>query len=392
MKIAYIADTNLPTDKAHGLQIMKTCEALAGFGAEVVLFTSSGLAGLVDRNQVDWIFEYYGLKKTFDIKIIKRPRLLSFGPLGFFVRLHLFVNRTLSALKDFSFDYVYTRDEVVGLRLSQKGYWVFFEMHDVRRSSYQKKLIKKALGIICISKGLANYCLSKGIEAQKILVAPDGVDLSEFGTKDVPKNGVIETILYSGHLYSWKGASTLAEAAKLLSHEVTPRYSSSGGRFAESTTEVSPRYRFVFVGGTPWDLEKFRQKYAGLKNIDILGPKPRKDIPAILKSADLLVLPNSAKEDISRLYTSPLKMFEYMASAKPIIASDLPSIREVLNENNALFFEADNAQSLAETIKYALAHKDKIAILANQARRDVLKFSWDERAKKILDFMSKAMN
>jgi glycosyltransferase involved in cell wall biosynthesis len=82
-----------------------------------------------------------------------------------------------------------------------------------------------------------------------------------------------------------------------------------------------------------------------------------------------------------------MKMFEYMASSKPIIASDLPSLREVLNENNALFFEADNPASLAETIRKCLNDQALSDKISTQAASDVRNYTWHTRVQTILAFI-----
>ena len=322
------------------------------------------------------IFKYYGLTQSFSIEKIPQTKfnLIKFGSIGFALRSYFFAKKAAGKLGGREFDAVYTRDEAVAVYRGPTS--VFYEMHDVRKGLLQKKAMTRASGIIAISNGLKDYCVAQGIDQSKITVVPDAVDLEEFDieqNKDdvrhrlgLPKDKKI--VLYSGHLYSWKGADTLAEAAHYL----------------DADTVV------VFVGGTPWDIESFKNKYRGATSrchLDIIGQKPHSEIPLYLKAADVLVLPNSAKEDISRLYTSPVKLFEYMASGVPIVASDLPSIREILNEECAVFAKPDDALSLAEKIKYSLANVSKAVILSNRALEEVKKYSWKERAKSIEGFM-----
>ena len=120
----------------------------------------------------------------------------------------------------------------------------------------------------------------------------------------------------------------------------------------------------------------------------ILGYKPYSEIPYYLKAADILLLPNSGKTEISKSWTSPMKMFEYMASKRPIIASNLPSIREILNEDNAILINPDDSKDLSKRINMALKNQsfsDKISI---QAYQDVQKYSWFKRSKKIINFLN----
>ena len=76
-----------------------------------------------------------------------------------------------------------------------------------------------------------------------------------------------------------------------------------------------------------------------------------------------------------------------MASGRPIIASDLPSIREILNDKNCIFFQAGDFYDLSDKINYVLNNKEEARVKAGQANRDVLKYSWDKRAEKILKFI-----
>ena len=100
--------------------------------------------------------------------------------------------------------------------------------------------------------------------------------------------------------------------------------------------------------------------------------------------ADVVVLPNTSKDKVSKLYTSPLKMFEYMVSRRPIVASNLPSLREVLNEKNAMLVRPDSAADLAEGIRVVLADQAQAHLLSEQAFKDVQKYTWQKRAKMIL--------
>ena len=110
-------------------------------------------------------------------------------------------------------------------------------------------------------------------------------------------------------------------------------------------------------------------------------------MPLYMRAADMLVIPNSAKEDISRLYTSPMKLFEYMASGTPIIASDLPSLREILNESNSSFFIADDVQDLSRVIGEVSSNHKKAQEKAVLASEQVKKYTWQRRAQSILDFV-----
>jgi glycosyltransferase involved in cell wall biosynthesis len=141
------------------------------------------------------------------------------------------------------------------------------------------------------------------------------------------------------------------------------------------------------MGGVDQELATFKKKYASGR-AHVIGFQPREKIAALLKSADVLVLPNSANPKISALYTSPLKLFQYMASGVPIVASDLPSIREILTDENAFWFLPDDPRSLALQIEYVLSQPELAHMKAARAKDDVKKYTWDARAKNILAFIA----
>lgn len=374
MKILYLADIRLPTAKAHGIQIVKTCEALSRLGHTVKLLIAA------ENSKADSeIFSCYSIKNRFVIEKVYRPGLLSLGRIGFVLRSYFFATMARRNVAHEIYDIVYTRDEITAVQFAKRKHKVFYEIHDVRSGmfSFQQKALRLAAGVVCISEGLKKHCLEQGVPEKKVTVANDGVDLGMFDI-GVDKKYAREKlnlplgkklVLYSGHLYAWKGVDTLAKAAQKLSDDCL----------------------VVFVGGNPWDVKKSEAKWQGNNKVLILGHRPQALIPYYLKAADVVVLPNSASEKISKFYTSPLKLFEYMASGTPIVASDLPSLREVLDENNCVFAAADDENLLAKSIQYALDNSSKVAILSHQALSDVKKYSWDKRAETIVLFATRQL-
>lgn len=378
MKLVYIANLRLPTEKAYGIQIAKTCEAIADLDCSVTLLCPFRISKI--KNE---FFNYYAVKRNF---VFKKIFVFDFYLPGFLNKIAFGIKSLCSALVLVfcaliqGADIFYTRDELVAYILSFFKKNIIFEGHRFsnKRKIFYSRFKKNNLRIVVISQGLKDDFVRFGIEGRNILIARDGVDLSLFniGTskEDARKKYNLpldkKIVMYSGHLFEWKGADTLLETARKF-------------EFRISNFEVL----FVFVGGTDYDVEKFKQKAKGLNNVLILGHKPYDQIPALLNAADALVLPNSAKAEISSRYTSPLKLFEYMASGQPIVASDLPSIHEVLNSQNSVLVKPDNSEDLARGVKMVLDLSDNGAVLARKALEDVQQYSWQKRAEKIINFI-----
>lgn len=370
-RIIYIANIRLPTEKAHGIQIMKTCEAFAQTGADVKLIVPRRYNHIKDDP-----FAYYGIKKLFSVIRVPCLDLVSFGRIGFFVEsltFSLAVLLRFYGLKKRDDTIFYSRDALPTYLLSLFGMKVVWEAHMGHDNFFIHSLIYRDIPIVCISSGLSDLYRSLG--AKNVLISPDGVDIEQFQiieSKDEVRIKLrmlreAKLVVYTGHLYSWKGADVLAEAASKLGDDVY----------------------VIFVGGTEKDVKLFKNKYGGVKNIMILGSRPHREIPMYMRAADVLVLPNSAKEKISRLYTSPMKLFEYMASGTPIVASKIPSICEVLNERNSVLVQPDSPDDLARGVNVALAETKKSSEITEGALDDVKQYSWIKRAEKIKEFSFK---
>lgn len=369
IKIKYIVNARIPTEKAHGYQVCKMCEEFSRADLDVELIVPKRKNIIMEN-----IFNYYGLENNFKITKLFCFDLVFCGYLGFWIqRISFLISLKLYLLKN-KYDYLYSREDFLGIFFRD----FILELHTLpnKRRYLYKYLLSRAKSFIVLNSYLKRELIDNySILEKRILISPDGVDLKKFNNS-IPKNEARKRlslsidkkiILYTGHLYRWKGTDVLAEASKLFKDD----------------------FEFVFVGGTQTDLKSFREKYSKYDNVKIIGQRSHSEIPLYLSSADVLVLPNSGKEKISRFYTSPLKLFEYMASGIPIVASSLPSIREILNEDNSCLAEADNSEALARVIKEVLAYEDFGNKISEQALEDVKKYSWSKRANNIFKFIKK---
>jgi glycosyltransferase involved in cell wall biosynthesis len=234
---------------------------------------------------------------------------------------------------------------------------------------------------VAISDGLRTALIQRGVPSRRILVAPDAVDLRRFASlpertaarAELGLPAEAPVVVYTGHLYPWKGAHTLALASRHLPSDAL----------------------VCIVGGTPADLDKFRSflDRERLDSVRLAGYVSPAEVPTWLAAADVLVLPNSARETISASYTSPLKLFEYMAARRPIVGSDLPSLREVLRHDaNAHLVPPDDPAALAAGVRALPADPTRARRLAEAAWHDVQGRTWDARAQTIVSFVEDRLN
>ena len=152
----------------------------------------------------------------------------------------------------------------------------------------------------------------------------------------------------------------------------------------EASKLLPDEIQMVIIGGEAKQTAHLKKEYP---QVIFLGFRPYRELAENLAAADILLLPNTGRNEISALFTSPLKLFAYMASKKTIIASDLPSLREILNEENAYLVAPDDEFALEKSVKSALNQKEISESKANSAYQDIQKYTWRARADKIINFI-----
>lgn len=366
----YATFTRFPSENANSKQIKEMCNALV-LKVPVTI--------VVPTRHLTRDIESFGLHP--DVRLVYLPTidLVRFGKFGFGVSLAVFLLLWTGYLLLQTFrkekPMVLTREyscAVVPALLRVPTAW---ESHRGEWNRVIGLIAKLRVHFFVISKGLQSLYREKGVQDDQITLVPDGVDLLRY--QNLPSREEARQqlgldpntfiALYNGSLHTWKGADTLAEAAALLPDDM----------------------QVMFMGGADWDIEKFTEKYGDQKSIAIIGRKSDMERPVYLRAADVLVLPNTAKNEISVKYTSPLKLFGYMAAETPIIASDLPSIREVVSEKEVFFAEPDDPQSFADAMLHVRHNPEEAQRRASNARAVVEEFSWDKRAEQMFAIFQK---
>ncbi|MFT7169093.1 MAG: glycosyltransferase involved in cell wall biosynthesis [Paracoccaceae bacterium] len=232
--------------------------------------------------------------------------------------------------------------------------------------------------VIAISGGVRDDLVALGVPAKRIQVEHDAVDAGlaarlpsrADARAKLGLDPERQVVLYAGGLLRWKGVDVLIDAA------------------VEHADQLKGALVLI-VGGMDADVAALRKKAAGATNVRIDGYREAHLIPAYLAAADVGVVPNRRTPRISSHYTSPLKVFESMAAGLPLVASDLPSLRDAVRlEGGAVFVDPENPAALAAGIGGLLADPARRASMADRARLAMESNTWEARAHRILAFMS----
>jgi glycosyltransferase involved in cell wall biosynthesis len=152
-----------------------------------------------------------------------------------------------------------------------------------------------------------------------------------------------------------------------------------------------PQVTFLLAGGEPQEVERLRGEVErlGLDNVLPAGFIPNADLPHFQAACDVLLMPYerqvaaSSGGDIGR-YLSPMKLFEYLACGRPVVSSDLPVLREVLNPDISILLPPDDPQAWATALEALCHDPDRRAALGAAARGTAAGYSWGARAEQIL--------
>lgn len=374
MRILYLSISYIPSRRASSVQVMKMCHAFAKHGHEVSLVSKRTPERQEIQNGDD--YHFYGVTRNFEITKLDRPVTVGGG-----IVYAREMERVLYK-KRHEVDLVYSRDAVGAWNAIRLGMPVVFEAHGLPANAWSRFFWKKIVAspylkrFVTISAALRDELVRQGLapSSTPACVAHDGADTpSELLTAAPPPHPTLALegphLGYVGQLWRGKGMELIATLA---------------GRM--------PRCVFHVVGGNDRDVQTWQDSSLP-PNVVLHGFVPHGMLTNYYRHFDMLMMPYqkqvygaTGKEDTSR-WMSPLKMFEYMATGKPIISSDLPVLREVLeHESNALLVPPDELCKWEEAICRLLGDTELRNQLGNTAKRDLLtQYTWDSRAMKVLD-------
>ncbi|WP_028573644.1 glycosyltransferase family 4 protein [Desulfonatronovibrio hydrogenovorans] len=369
MKIAYLSSSTIPSRTANSIHVMKMCQAFARNGHEVTLLAPDKRDD-AEPNVPD-PYAFYGVDKCFEI--IKLPWLPIRG------RGHIY--GLLAGLKARSLkpDLVYCRNASGCFFASKLGLPVTFESHAPLEDSGPvsewmfRRLLKSSRlqKLVVITHALKKYYQENySCNGVQIQVAPDGADPVPEGTQpvDLPNKCERLQVGYVGHLYAGKGMEVVGQLALQCS-------------WAD----------FHVVGGLEKDISYWKENLGNSKNINFYGFVPHEQVSKYIYAFDVVLLPNQNQVEAHGGggnigdWTSPLKLFEYMASGKAIICSDLPVLREVVeHEKNALLCPPDDVDEWVRALERLRQDKKLAKQLGKTAHDEFIKnYTWQARAERL---------
>lgn len=374
MHLVYFSSSTIPSQTANSIHVMKMCQAFVRNGHSVTLIAQKPF----NSPKTDNYYDYYGVSNCF--KIIRIPRAGVRGG-------GIYPIRALRYLIKEKPDMVYGRDATSCLLSTLFNYPIIFESHAPK--DFKNPLLsfffnyllnnKQVKRIVVITEALERYYKEHHPKSsQKLFVAPDGADPFPGNAKKAMIQDNIEgfKVGYVGSLYPGKGLEVVVKLAP-----------------------ACPTMSFHIVGGNDTLVASWKKRTAGINNLFFYGFVEPNSVPSYINSFNVVLLPNQnivqaapspgmkSKSDIGR-WTSPLKMFEYMAAGKPIVASDLEVIREILcDQKNALLVPPEDINAWKNALETLRRNKELAQRIGQTAKEAFLtNYSWQRRSEKVLFF------
>jgi glycosyltransferase involved in cell wall biosynthesis len=399
-EIYYLSASRFPTEKAYGFQIVKECESLSVAGA-LLTFIFPELAERQAKNMNTQIrpdlFSFYKVRPVF--------RLAPKKVLGVIDRMYSNDSRISPVLKSIAFSLtaakllpegtgsrkiIWTQDfpAFLGLYFGGKfrGNQMVFECHDIRVKQFvlMASLLKRIDKIIATTNGIRQELIRLGVCCDRINVLPNAVNISEFLLREdkldcrrqlgLPEDRFVIGYIGKFRMYDQeKGIGDLIRAIQYV-----------------KLRSPSP-ILLICVGENPEEMDPYRRIAikSGLTNDEIhfVGFQPRSEVARWMKACDVCAIPYPPFRSFA-LYSSPMKLFEYLAVGVPIVATDLPAHREVIRDGeNGILVPPQNPVALAEGILKILLDPQLAARLSTAGQQTVADNSWERRAKKALEFV-----
>ena len=313
------------------------------------------------------------------------------------VMAHMALSEVAGAL---NYDVVHYRSVWGGLQLAQNkmrfGYKTIFEVNGLpsvelkyHYPAIEPELLMKIReqelatlhlsdAIICPSHVTRDYLTSLGVDRGRVTVIPNGVSPSDFPASPLPKRvGRLPVLLYIGTLADWQGLEVVIRS---LPHilEKQPVQLRIVGRGRSRQRKL---------------LAKQIRKLGVDEHVLVQPAVPHHEVPALIAGSDICIAPLGLNDRNVTQGACPIKVLEYMASGRPLLASNMPIVRELVREDvDALLFSPNDPLDLARQVLALLNDVELSERLADSAAERVLtKFTWHESQKKLLKVYEKLL-
>ncbi len=388
LEVLVPADIRFPLERANGVQIVKTAAALAAAGARTTLLVRQS-----DPRPTAGILALFGVAPHPCLRVRRLQVLHRRGSFAV-PRASFLARATLAALPALRRGaVVLTRDlQLADVLVRLPGApRVVYEAHAVEALMYaerpalygtaektdprkearlearEERVWRGAAAVVTTTAGIRDTFAGAYGERPRVHVVPNGCDPSEGPFAGLPEGE--PEVLYAGQLYPWKGVDVLVEA------------------FAQV-----PRGRLVILGGIEGEHDTARVRALverlGLESrVDMPGLVPQARVAEALRRATVVAVP-FLRTTMTERHTSPLKAFEAMAAGRAIVASDLPSTREVLRHGHtAWLVPPGDVGALAEGLQRVLDDRALALSLARAAHGAAPAYEWPARAQALLRVM-----
>ena len=341
---------------------------------------------------------YYGIPSR-AFSIVKLPNFDALssqwvpGKIAFLASMYSFRRALFLFVSKHQTDLFYVRSAQVLPPLLATGIPVVLELHTLPRMARRTFLAqcRRCAVVICLTRIMRDVLISWGLDAERVFVEGDAVDLRRFTLSERSEsNGFIP------HQKEAKAQWLLPQGRTVVGYVgslVTGDGLEKGVReFLNAIALLRKQERVIFgwiVGGPNMWREKCIQEARthGLTEDDVRleGIIPFAAVPDALCSCDVLIYPAPASSHPYFLRdTSPLKLFEYMAAGRPIACADLPPLHDVVDDDVVRFYSPDDPKGLAEAIAWTLDHPEEAKRMAERAKERVKQHSWEARMQRIL--------
>ena len=374
MKIACISTSLVPSVTANSIQVMKVCQAMQQLGHQVQLWVPGNSAVPFDQMK-----KLYGLESDFTVSWLASRKQL---------KRYDFALSAINAARNWKANLIYSwlpQAAWAGVRLLNIP--SVLEMHDRASGkfglfwlkSFMLSSRKKELAVVSHAlKQALEKQLGFSIRDEEVIFAPNGVDLQRYqnlqsceSTRTALSLPQKLTAGYTGHFYAGRGVEILFKLA-----------------------QAYPEVNFLWIGGREQELENVKKRLDAehLENVILTGFMDNAKVPQYQAACEILLMPyeriiagSSGGNSVD--ICSPMKMFEYMAAGRAIISSDLPVIREILDEQCAVFCPPEDADGWISSFGSLLQDPEKRKFLGDNARNKMSDLTIIKRQENILRFM-----